>query len=175
MIPLLPMFKVNEVLAARLPQFLGPWSGKKTTEGQSNPTFILKGKNKSLVLRRKPDGNLLKSAHMVEREYVVMKSLYDTQVPVPKVFYLSEDVTEIGNVYFVMDYIDGFMFNQPELPKLTREQRARVYDEMNFGLASLHKIDPEGFGLVNYGAPGNYFQRQLSVWSRQFSNSFTER
>ena len=174
-LPGLNMSLVNRALTKRLPQFVGPWSANKTTLGQSNPTFILKGKSNNLVLRRKPDGQLLKSAHMIEREYKVMDSLYNTEVPVPKVFYLCEEISEIGNAYFVMEYIAGQCFPLPELPKLTKEQRTRVYDEMNRGLSELHKINPKEVGLENYGRPGNYFKRQLSIWSRQFEHSLTEK
>ena len=108
--PMLNMEKVSAALQLHLPEFKGPWSGNKTELGQSNPTFILKGNDKTLVLRRKPDGPLLKSAHMIEREYVVMKALQYTKVPVPRVFYLSEDTSEIGSIYFIMDYIPGVWF-----------------------------------------------------------------
>ncbi|PQM60528.1 MAG: phosphotransferase family protein [Rhodobacteraceae bacterium] len=173
-VPGIDLLKVTNALKSRLPQYLGPWTERKTVLGQSNPTFILQGKNKTLVLRRKPDGELLKSAHMIDREYLVMRSLSNTKVPVPKVFYLCGDRGEIGTPYFVMEYIDGFTFPEPELPKLTIEQRQRVYDEMNRGLSELHKINPNDIGLGQYGKPGNYFERQLSIWSRQFENSATE-
>ena len=174
-VPNLDMALVNRALKKRLPQYFGPWKAKKTALGQSNPTFILKGKNNNVVLRRKPDGKLLKSAHMVEREYQVMKTLYNTKVPVPKVFYLCEDITEIGSTYFVMEYMTGHTFPEPEIPKLSKEQRSHVYDEMNRGLSELHKISPDKVGLRGYGRSGNYFQRQLSIWSRQFEQSFTEK
>ncbi len=174
-VPDLNMRLVDRALANRLPQFSGPWNAKKTAIGQSNPTFILQGKSRKLVLRRKPDGQLLKSAHMIEREYEVMECLNKTKVPVPNVFYLCEDDSEIGTPYFVMEYIAGHTFPLPELPKLTKDQRACVYNEMNRGLSELHKINPKEIGLENYGKPGNYFQRQLSIWSRQFEQSFTEK
>ena len=167
--------KVNRLLSSRLPQFKGPWLSQKTTHGQSNPTYILKGNNNiKLVLRRKPDGKLLKSAHMVEREFEVMKALGGTEVPVPNVYYLCTDPSEIGSVYFVMDFIDGVTFPEPQLTGLTASQRRKVYDSMNAGLASLHRIDPCKVGLGKFGKEGNYFARQLSRWSRQFELSVTE-
>ena len=173
--PSLNMNLVQTALSTHLPEYRGPWTAKKTALGQSNPTFVLEGKNNNLVLRKKPDGKLLKSAHQIEREYRVMKSLYKTKVPVPKVFYLCDEVSEIGATYFVMEYIAGVTFPEPDLLKLTRDERARVYDQMNRGLSELHRINPEDVGLADYGRSGNYFQRQLSIWSRQFEYSVTEK
>ena len=174
-LPTLNMDKVSNALKSKLPQFLGPWNERKTELGQSNPTFILNGQNKTLVLRRKPDGPLLKSAHMVEREYLVMKALHNTKIPVPKVFYLCVDSSEIGSVYFIMDYISGLTFAEPGLPNLTQEQRRQVYDQMNLGLSELHKLDPVSVGLSDFGRGGNFFERQLSIWSKQFQQSYTEK
>ena len=173
--PALDIAKVNESLSKRLPQFDGPWTSKKTAHGQSNPTFILTGKtDKKLVLRRKPDGKLLKSAHMVEREYQIMKALADTQVPVPQMFYLCSDINEIGSIFFIMEFIDGITFSEPQLAELSVAERRKVYESMNSGLASLHRLDPTEIGLAEFGSKGNYFERQLSIWSRQFELSTTE-
>ncbi len=174
-LPALNIEKVTAALNSRLPQYSGPWKATKTELGQSNPTFVLSGLDKKLVLRRKPDGSILKSAHMVEREYLVMKSLQKTKVPVPNVFYLCVDSSEIGSIYFVMDYISGVTFPEPHLPNLSREQRARVYDNMNLGLSNLHQINPQSVGLSDFGRSGNYFERQLSIWSKQFEMSITTR
>ena len=173
--PKLDMKKVTSALLKRLPAYLGPWSEEKTKHGQSNPTFILHGKSKTLVLRKKPDGKLLRSAHMVEREYRVIKALSDTPVPVPKVFYLCDDPSEIGNIYFVMQYVAGITFSEPCTPSLSVDERRRVYDNMNLGLVTLHRVLPKSIGLTDFGKPGNYFQRQLSTWSRQFESSMTEK
>ena len=163
---------VNASLSSRLPEFKGPWFAEKTIHGQSNPTFILTGKNnKKLILRKKPDGALLKSAHMVEREFEVMKALARTKVPVPTVYYLCSDPSEIGSVYFVMDFIDGFTFPEPQLTNMRVDQRKKIYDSMNAGLAALHRLDPDRLGLSEFGKRGNYFERQLSTWSRQFELS----
>ena len=172
--PKLDMKKVTSALAARMPEYLGPWREEKTKHGQSNPTFILHGKAKTLVLRRKPDGELLRSAHMVEREHRVMSALYDTPVPVPEVFYLCNDPTEIGSIYFIMEYMTGITFSEPSIPNLSVDERKRVYNNMNAGLVALHGISPQSIGLTDFGKPGNYFERQLSTWSRQFENSMTE-
>ncbi len=170
----LDILKVSSALKKRMPNHLGPWTYTKTAFGQSNPTFILNSKGKKLVLRRKPDGVLLKSAHMIDREYKIMRALKGTKVPVPNVFYLCEDKEEIGNIYFIMEFISGITFQEPQLPALTREQRQMVYDSMNAGLASLHVINPEKIGLASFGKPGNYFYRQLSRWTKQFELSMTE-
>ena len=170
----LNMEKVTSALSTRMPECKGPWYTEKTTNGQSNPTYILQGKTETLVLRRKPAGLLLRSAHMVEREYRVMKALRDTPVPVPKIFYLCEDPSEIGYIYFIMEYMKGLTFSEPNTPTLSTDQRRCVYDNMNAGLVALHKVSPESVGLADFGKPGNYFQRQLTTWSRQFENSMTE-
>ena len=170
----LDMEKVTSALLLRMPECKGPWHEEKTKHGQSNPTYILQGKAVSLVLRRKPDGVLLRSAHMVEREYRVMKALRDTPVPVPKVFYLCQDPTEIGNIYFIMEHVKGITFSEPSAPTLSMEERRLVYDNMNAGLVALHKVSPVSVGLSDFGKPGNYFKRQLSTWSRQLESSMTE-
>ena len=170
----LDMEKVTSALSARMPECKGPWCEKKTTHGQSNPTYILQGKAESLVLRRKPDGVLLKSAHMVEREYRVMNALQDTPVPVPKVFYLCQDPSEIGSIYFIMEHVKGITFPEPSTPTLSIDERRRIYDNMNAGLVALHTVSPISIGLSDFGKSGNYFDRQLSTWSRQFENSMIE-
>ena len=170
----LDMEKVTLALSTRMPECKGPWCEEKTTHGQSNPTYILQGKTESLVLRRKPDGVLLKSAHMVEREYRVMNALQDTPVPVPKVFYLCQDPSEIGSIYFIMEHVKGITFPEPSTPTLSIDERRRIYDNMNAGLVALHTVSPISIGLSDFGKSGNYFDRQLSTWSRQFENSMIE-
>ena len=167
--------KVSSALSVRIPEFLGPYNFYKTAQGQSNPTFIVKGSKHSVVLRKKPHGKLLRSAHMVEREYRVMKALFFTDVPVPRVYYLCENEREIGSKYFVMEFVDGLTFEEPQLMKLSTEQRKKVYDSMNSGLASLHSLKVSQIGLFDYGKQGNYFDRQLSRWSRQYDDSQTEK
>ena len=145
---------------------------EKTATGQSNPTFVLGTDKGRFVLRRKPPGNLLKSAHAVEREYRVMKAL-DGHFPVPRMHFLCEDPDVIGAAFFVMDYVDGQSFEDPRALELTPGARAQVYDAMNAGLARLHGLDVGALGLADYGKPGNYFHRQVSRWSAQYAASKT--
>ena len=116
-------------LEARLPGFRGPITAEKTPSGQSNPTFILGSPSGKYVLRKKPPGQLLKSAHAVDREYRVMKGLENTDVPVPRMLLLCEDDSVIGTAFFVMEFVDGTVFWNPALPELTKAQRANVYDQ----------------------------------------------
>ena len=171
---ILDIERLSIALNRKLPSFKGPWSVQKTDHGQSNPTFILSSATDNLVVRCKPFGELLKSAHMIEREFEIMAALYDTKVPVPKMHYLCDDAEEIGTPYFVMEYIDGKAYLDPTLPNMSSDERAILYDQMNQGLAALHSIKPKTVGLENYGRPGNYFARQLSIWGRQYELSQTE-
>ena len=164
---------IDEILKKKLPNYYGPWKIKKTPTGQSNPTYILRGKNKTLILRKKPFGKLLKSAHLIEREFRILNHLSKTDLPVPKVYYLSENIKEIGSSYFIMDYLDGITFSDPSLPKQSKQQRDKIYKSMNKGLSDLHSIIPKKIGLDNYGKTGNFFQRQLSRWSEQYEISKT--
>ena len=171
----LDLKKVTKALTFRMPEKQGPWVSTKTPLGQSNPTFILNGNNEKLVLRKKPLGKLLKSAHMVEREYQVMSALAKTDVPVPEMYYLCEDAIEIGTPYFVMEYVDGQSFVDPRITQISVSDRKVVYEENVKGLASLHKVDPDIVGLSHFGKPGNYFSRQFSRWSRQYEASKTDK
>ena len=166
--------KVTSALAKRLPDKKGPWRYEKTLFGQSNPTFILTGKNSKLVLRKKPSGNLLKSAHMIEREFKVMSALKITDLPVPEMYFLCEDESEIGTPYFVMEYVEGHSFLDPRALGLNIDSRKKVYQENINGLAKLHKVCPKKVGLSDFGKSGNYFLRQFSRWSVQYENSKTE-
>ena len=170
----LDVARVSKAFDLRLPELEGPWIATKTQFGQSNPTFIMSGKNKKLVLRKKPSGKLLKSAHMIEREFQVMTALEKTAVPVPKMIYLCDDPGEIGDPYFVMEYIEGRSFIDPQIPKVSFLERRQVYDEIVKGLANLHSLNPKMIGLSAFGKSGNYFSRQLSRWSRQYEDSKTE-
>jgi aminoglycoside phosphotransferase (APT) family kinase protein len=126
------------------------------------------------VLRKKPPGQLLKSAHAVDREYRVMKGLENTDVPVPRMLLLCEDDTVIGTAFFVMEFVDGTVFWNPALPELTKAQRAKVYDEQNRALAALHSVDPAKVGLADFGKAGSYFARQRDRWTKQYRASETE-
>jgi aminoglycoside phosphotransferase (APT) family kinase protein len=162
-------------LEARLPEFRGPIEAEKTPTGQSNPTFILASPSGRYVLRKKPPGQLLKSAHQVDREHRVMKALEGTGVPVPRMLLLCEDDSVIGTAFYVMAFVEGTVFWDPALPELTNPQRSKVYDEQNRALAALHSVDPAKVGLADFGRPGSYFARQRDRWTRQYRASETER
>lgn len=147
---------------------------EKFGDGQSNPTYKVTSGARAYVLRAKPPGKLLKSAHAVDREYRVMKALGQTDVPVPGMYHLSGDETPLGTQFLVMEFKTGRIFWDPALPDLTRDQRAQVYDQMNLTLARLHSVDPQAVGLGDYGRPGNYFERQLARWSQQYKASETD-
>ncbi len=146
----------------------------KFPDGQSNPTYQIRSGDNAYVLRAKPPGKLLKSAHAVDREYRVMKALARTGVPVPEVFYLSGDDTPLGTQFMVMDLVEGRIFWDPALPDQERTARGRIYDAMNSTLARLHRVKPERAGLGDYGKPGNYFERQVARWSRQYRETATD-
>ena len=148
---------------------------RKFNAGQSNPTYLLEAASGRYVLRAKPPGELLKSAHQVDREYRVIKALRGTDVPVPEVLHLSGDASPIGRMFYVMAHVDGRIFWDPALPELaSNEERAAASDAMNRVLAALHDIDVDAVGLSDFGRPGNYFERQLSRWSSQYRASQTD-
>ena len=161
-------------LTATIDGFAGPVTAKKFTTGQSNPTFLLATESGKYVLRQKPPGNLLKSAHAVDREFRIQRALAATDVPVARMLHLCEDETVIGSVFYVMEFMDGRIFWDPALPDMTADARGRVYDEMNRVLATIHEVDVEAVGLGDYGRPGDYFARQLSRWTGQYRLSETE-
>jgi len=166
---------ITDYLSDHLPGFAGPLSVSKFQQGQSNPTFLLSTPTKRFVLRRKPPGQLLKSAHAVDREYRVQKALADSDVPVAAMHHLCEDDSIIGSMFYIMDHVDGRNFNLPSLPELTSTGRGEVIREMNRVLAALHDIDIEARGLSDYGPPGNYFERQIGRWTKQYRASETEK
>ena len=142
--------------------------------GQSNPTYLLDVGGRKLVLRRKPPGALLPSAHAVDREFRIMRALAGTGVPVPDCLALCEDPSVIGSAFYVMEYVEGRIFYDPTLPSLPREARAPIYAEMNRVIAELHSLDPGALGVGDYGKSGNYIQRQVQRWSSQYRASQTE-
>ncbi|WP_281684136.1 phosphotransferase [Thalassobaculum salexigens] len=145
--------------------------------GQSNPTFRLDTAdgNASYVLRKKPPGDLLPSAHMVEREYRVMAALARTDVPVPVMRHLCEDASIIGTAFYVMDYLDGRIPDEPSLDEgYSPEERTAIWDSANAALAKLHTVDPETVGLGDFGRPANYCGRQIARWTKQFEASKTD-
>ncbi len=142
--------------------------------GQSNPTYKIITESKNLVLRRKPPGKLLPSAHAVDREYKVITALYETDVPVPKTYGLCEDDDVAGTAFFVMDFLDGDLFWDPMIPSMTNTDRTEIYKNKNKTLAKLHSVDYRKIGLEDYGKPGNYVARQVSRWSKQYRASETD-
>jgi aminoglycoside phosphotransferase (APT) family kinase protein len=159
--------------AAHVPGFVGPSQATKFATGQSNPTYLIANPSGRYVLRRKPLGKLLKSAHMVEREFRVMRALNGEGYPAPRALALCEDESVAGSVFFLMSHVEGRILWDPSLPESTREERAGVYDSMNAALARLHGIDVAAAGLSDYGKPGNYFARQWQRWSEQYRASET--
>ncbi|PKQ05849.1 MAG: phosphotransferase family protein [Alphaproteobacteria bacterium HGW-Alphaproteobacteria-12] len=145
--------------------------------GQSNPTFLLTTTGpagiKRYVMRKKPPGQLLASAHQVDREYRVMKALAGTGVPVPRMYALCEDDSIIGTSFYVMDFMEGRVFREPVMPDSSEEERRAVYANLAENLAKLHKVDYEKAGLGDFGRPGNYFERQIGRWIKQYRSAQT--
>ena len=152
----------------------GPLTVKQFEGGQSNPTFQLLTPEKTYVLRKQPPGELLPSAHQVDREFKVMHALWDTPVPVPQMFLLCEDTEIIGTKFYVMEMVEGRLFTETRLPQLPKEQRRLLYEDLARVLAELHKVNPEQVGLGDFGRPGNYYERQVGRWSKQYIASQTE-
>jgi aminoglycoside phosphotransferase (APT) family kinase protein len=163
-------------LQAHLPGFAGPLSVEMFKGGQSNPTYKLITPGATFVMRAKPGpvAKLLPSAHAIEREFAVMKGLAGTGVPVPAMHVLCEDESVIGRAFCVMEYMQGRVLWDQSLPGMTPAQRGAIYDEMNRVIAALHTVDFAARGLATYGKPGNYFERQIGRWSRQYLASVTE-
>ena len=147
---------------------------KALTGGQSNPTFLLSSGAQRYVLRKKPPGPLLPSAHAVDREFRVMQALQHSDVPVPKLFAYSEELDVVGTPFYIMEYLDGRVIVDQSLPGLTKTDRASVYQDMNRVIAALHNVDYAKVGLETFGKPGNYFGRQIARWSRQYKEANTE-
>ena len=164
---------LERYLAAHLQGFKGPLKAEKFSGGQSNPTFRIRTPAKSYVLRRKPPGQLLKSAHQVDREFRVMRALKGTDVPVPQMHLLCEDESVVGTMFFVMEYLEGRIFWDPALPELATADRTHIYDDMNRMLAALATVDPVKVGLGEFGRPGSYFARQTMRWTDQYRASET--
>lgn len=160
-------------LADTVEGFEGPLTVEQFKGGQSNPTYKLTATSGSYVLRRKPPGKLLPSAHAVDREYRVISALYGAGFPVPKPHVLCADEDVIGTMFYVMDFVDGRIFWEPDLPDCDVAERSAVYDHMNATIARLHTLDYAALGLEDYGKPGNYFARQISRWSKQVVASET--
>jgi aminoglycoside phosphotransferase (APT) family kinase protein len=143
--------------------------------GQSNPTFLLQAGERKLVLRRKPPGTLLPSAHAVDREFRVISALAGTDVPVARAHALCTDDSVIGTMFYVMDCVEGRILWDAALPGMAPAERGAMYDEMNRVVAALHTVDPAAVGLADYGKPGGYFERQTARWAQQYRAAETDR
>jgi len=172
-----PVEERHRIDAGSLEKFLGFRLAQieQFRGGQSNPTYAITASDgRRFVLRRKPPGKLLPSAHAVDREYRVISALSKAGFPVAKPMVLCEDESVIGTMFYVMDCVEGRVFWDQTLPDATREQRGAIYDEMNRVIAALHSVDPQSVGLADYGKPGNYFERQIARWTKQYQASITE-
>ena len=163
-----------DYLAAHIDGFVGPMQVEEFKGGQSNPTYKLVTPDRSYVLRRKPPGLLLKSAHAVDREYKVITALNKTKVPVPQTFCLCEDESIIGTIFYVMEFVAGRVIWEPLVPGVTVEERRQIFDSQVAFMADLHMVDYKAIGLEDFGKPGNYFARQISRWTKQYQASETE-
>jgi aminoglycoside phosphotransferase (APT) family kinase protein len=166
---------LDRYLHEHLAGYRGPLDVVQFRGGQSCPTYLLEAGAERYVLRRKPPGVLLPSAHAVDREYRVITALAKTEVPVPRTFCLCTDDAIIGTWFFVMEYVEGRVLWEPLLPGLTPGERGEIYDAMNDVLTRLHGVDVEAVGLTDFGKPGNYFARQIHRWSKQYRASETRR
>ncbi len=163
-------------LEKNLPGFSGPVTVESFKGGQSNPTYKLSTPGQSYVMRAKPGpvAKLLPSAHAIEREFAVMKGLHGTDVPVPRMYCLCEDESVIGRAFYIMEFMAGRILWDQTLPGMSKPERAAIYQEMNRVIAALHTVKFAERGLAGYGKPGNYFERQIGRWSKQYVASITQ-
>ena len=165
--------RLEHWLAEHVPGYRGPSRLVPFEGGQSNPTFRLDAASGRYVLRRKPAGVLLASAHAVDREFRVLRALAGTAVPVPHVHALCEDESVIGSAFYVMDHVEGRVLWDARLPGMTPAERGAVYASMNATIAALHSVDAASVGLEGFGRPGNYLARQIARWTTQYRASET--
>jgi aminoglycoside phosphotransferase (APT) family kinase protein len=166
--------KLAAWLAGNLDGAAGALTVRQFHGGASNPTFLVEAGDERLVLRKKPPGQLLASAHQVDREYRVMKALGAVDFPVPRMRALCLDESVIGTTFYVMDFRAGRIFRDARLPGLEPAERAAIYDELNAVMARLHGVDYAAIGLGDYGRPGNYFVRQIDRWTKQYRGAETQ-
>ena len=169
----LPDASLAEYLQAQVADFRGPLTSTKFRGGQSNPTYLIEAASGKYVLRRKPPGQLLPSAHAVDREFLVLTALHGSDVPVAKPLHLCRDESIIGSMFYLMEFVDGRIFWDPSLPEIERDDRGAYFDWMLQTLAAMHTVDPGSVGLGDFGKPGNYFSRQISRWRDQYLASQT--
>lgn len=160
-------------MAENVPGFSGSVEAREFDVGQSNPTYLLRAGSGDYVLRRKPGGVLLKSAHAVDREFRVQRALSGSAVPVPPMIALCEDEEVIGSMFYIMGHVGGRSFVDPSMPGVEPAQRGAIVSEMARVLAAIHDVDIEAVGLSDFGPPGNYYERQLGRWTKQYRASET--
>jgi aminoglycoside phosphotransferase (APT) family kinase protein len=166
--------RLADYLTTHLDGFSGALAVRQFRGGQSNPTFLVETDRGSYVLRKKPPGQLLPSAHMIEREYRVMHALRDTGVPVIRTRLLCEDASVIGTAFYLMDFAEGRVFRDPALPEQTPHERREIYGAMGDVMARLHGVDWQAAGLDGFGKPTGYLTRQIALWTRQYEAAKTE-
>jgi len=166
--------RLAEYMRQQVDGFTGSIEVEQFKGGQSNPTFLVRAGGKRYVMRRKPPGKLLPSAHAVDREYRVITALAATEVPVAKTYALCTDEAVIGAAFYIMDFVEGRIFWDPALPRIEAAERAAIFEQMNRVIAALHRVDYHAIGLGDYGKPGSYFARQIDRWTRQYRASETE-
>jgi aminoglycoside phosphotransferase (APT) family kinase protein len=165
--------RLADYMRSHVEGFHGQLAVTQFRGGQSNPTYLLESSSGKYVLRRKPPGKLLKSAHAVDREFRVISALYAAGFPVPRPYALCTDEAIIGTIFFIMEFVDGRIFWDLDLPGMDPEERRTIYDNANQTIADLHNFDVSNIGLEDYGKPGNYFARQISRWTKQYLASET--
>lgn len=166
--------RLEAYLEREAPELRGTYAVRQFAGGQSNPTYLLTSGTARLVLRRKPPGPLLPSAHAVDREFRVMRALQHSGIPVPRTYLYCADESVIGTQFFIMEYVEGRIHWDRTLPALSSSARAATYDELNRVLAALHSVDPVAAGLHDFGGAGGYVARQIARWTRQYRASETE-
>jgi aminoglycoside phosphotransferase (APT) family kinase protein len=167
--------RLADYLAAHVAGFAGPLTIKQFKGGQSNPTYLLQTPARSYVLRRKPPGKLLPSAHAIDREYRAIRALHEQGFPVAEPLAYCDDDSIVGTAFYLMSFVDGRVFWEPQMPGSNPAERAAVYDAMNATIARLHGFDPGQIGLADFGKAENYVARQVERWSKQYRASETEK
>ena len=167
--------RLENYLAAQVAGFAGPLTVQQFKGGQSNPTYLLQTPARRYVLRRKPPGKLLPSAHAVDREYRVIRALHGQGFPVAEPLLYCDDEAVAGTAFYLMSFVDGRVFWEPQMPGSNPAERAAVYDAMNATIARLHSFEPKNIGLADFGRGENYVMRQVERWSKQYRASETEK
>ena len=160
--------RLAEYMAAHIYDFKGPLSVSQFSGGQSNPTYKIETQRRSYVLRRKPAGNLMPSAHAIDREFRVIRALSQTEFPVPRTYLFCDDTDVIGSAFYVMEFVPGRVFWNHRMPDLMPSDRGKVLQSLCVNLAKLHSLDYRALGLEDFGRPGNYFARQVSRWTKTY-------